>query len=338
MLKMASPIQNLLETRDWLLADGATGTNLFNMGLTAGEAPELWNRDQPKKILDLYESSLKAGVDLFLTNSFGCNRSRLNLHASADDCFELAEMAASLANEAVAKQNSKAIIAGSMGPTGEIMEPLGTLSFSRAVEYFHEQAEGLKFGGVDILWIETISAKEEFLAAQEACRLADMPWCGTMSFDTVGYTMMGFTPRNLVELVSELDIKPEGFGANCGAGASDLVLTILGISELYPDIPIIAKGNAGIPHIKEGEIHYSGSPEIMATYAELARNAGAKIIGGCCGTTSLHLNAMKNRLEREPLGARPTHEEVRNLLGEPSFNPGQKKRAKKGSRRRKQKI
>ncbi len=334
---MALPIQNLLKTRDWLLADGATGTNLFNMGLAAGEAPELWNRDQPEKILDLYKSSLKAGVDIFLTNSFGCNRSRLSLHASADDCFELAERSASLAQEAVAKQNAAAIIAGSIGPTGEIMEPLGTLTYSRAVEYFHEQAEGLKAGGADVLWIETISAKEEFLAAQEACRLADMPWCGTMSFDTVGYTMMGFTPRNLVELVSEVDIKPEGFGANCGAGASDLVLTILAISELNPEIPIIAKGNAGIPQIKEGEIHYSGSPEIMASYAELARNAGAKIIGGCCGTTSLHLEKMKNRLEMKPSGSKPTPEEVKELLGEPSFNQGQKKRVKRGSRRRKQK-
>ncbi len=333
---MASPIQELLKTRDWLLADGATGTNLFNMGLASGEAPELWNRDFPEKIIELYESFLRAGVDIFLTNSFGCNRSRLSLHGSADICFELAERSASLAFEAVNKQNLSAIIAGSIGPTGELMEPLGTLTFSRAVEYFHEQAEGLKSGGADVLWIETISDKEEFLAAHEACNLADMPWCGTMSFDTVGYTMMGFTPKNLVELVSDLDIKPEGFGANCGAGSSDLVLTILAIAELNPELPVIAKGNAGIPQIKCGEIHYSGSPEIMAIYAELARNAGAKIIGGCCGTTALHLEKMKNQLEMKPLGSKPTHEEVKSLLGSPSFDPGQKKRAKKSSRRRKQ--
>ena len=332
---MPSPIQNILQTRDWLLADGATGTNLFNMGLAAGDAPELWNRDQPKKILDLYESSLKAGVDLFLTNSFGCNRSRLKLHAAADDCFELAERSASLAREAVARLNATAIIAGSIGPTGEIMEPLGTLTYTRAVEYFHEQAEGLKAGGADVLWIETISASEEFLAAQEACRLADMPWCGTMSFDTVGYTMMGFTPGNLVELISGVDRKPEGFGANCGAGASDLVLTILAIAELKPEIPLIAKGNAGIPQIRQGEIHYSGSPEIMATYADLARNAGARIIGGCCGTTPLHLEKMRDRLAMKPQGPKPTQEEVKELLGEPSFDPGQRKRARKVSRRRK---
>jgi len=330
-------IHALLKKKGWLLADGATGTNLFNMGLMAGEAPELWNRDQPEKILALYESFLKAGVDLFLTNSFGCNRSRLSLHDSADFCFELAEMSASLAREAIARQNCTAIVAGSIGPTGEIMEPLGTLTYARAVEYFHEQAEGLKSGGADVLWIETISSREEFLAAQEACQLAGMPWCGTMSFDTVGYTMMGFTPRNLVELVSDLDDKPEGFGANCGAGASDLILTLLAISELNPELPVIAKGNAGIPQIKEGKIHYSGSPEIMAIYAELARNAGARIIGGCCGTTPQHLEQMKIRLEKAPMGSKPTHEEVRKLLGEPSFTPGGTKRAKAVNRRRRQK-
>ncbi|MCY4100513.1 MAG: betaine--homocysteine S-methyltransferase [Rhodobacteraceae bacterium] len=334
---MSGIIHDLLKEKGWLLADGATGTNLFNMGLTAGEAPELWNRDQPEKILALYESFLRAGVDMFLTNSFGCNRARLNLHESADDCFELAEMSASLAGEAIARQNCTAIVAGSVGPTGEIMEPLGTLTYTRAVEYFHEQAEGLKSGGADVLWIETISSREEFLAAQEACQLAGMPWCGTMSFDTVGYTMMGITPRDLVELVSEMDNKPEGFGANCGAGASDMILTLLAISELNPELPVIAKGNAGIPQIKEGKIHYSGSPEIMAIYAELARNAGARIIGGCCGTTPQHLEQMKTRLERTPMGPKPTHEEVRELLGEPSFTPGGKKRAKAGNRRRRQK-
>lgn len=334
---MSGSIHDLLKKKGWLLADGATGTNLFNMGLMAGEAPELWNRDQPEKILALYESFLRAGVDLFLTNSFGCNRSRLSLHDSADFCFELAEMSASLAREAIARQNCTAIVAGSIGPTGEIMEPLGTLTYARAVEYFHEQAEGLKSGGADVLWMETISSREEFMAAQEACQLAGMPWCGTMSFDTVGYTMMGFTPRNLVELVSEMDDKPEGFGANCGAGASDLILTLLAISELNPKIPVIAKGNAGIPQIKEGKIHYSGSPEIMAIYAELARNAGARIIGGCCGTTPQHLEQMKFRLESTPVGTKPTHEEVRELLGEPSFTPGGTKRAKAGNRRRRQK-
>lgn len=332
---MTDRLQKLLDNRDWLLADGATGTNLFNMGLASGDAPELWNRDKPEKILALYDAFLKAGVDIFLTNSFGCNRSRLNLHEAAEICFELAERSASLAREAVDKRTSQAIIAGSMGPTGEIMEPLGTLTFTRAVEYFHEQAEGLKSGGADVLWIETISDKNEFLAAQEACNLANMPWCGTMSFDTVGYTMMGFTPKNLVELVSDLQIKPTGFGANCGAGASDMVLTILAISEHKPEIPIIAKGNAGIPCIKEGSIHYSGSPEIMANYAELARSAGARIIGGCCGTTPVHLERMKDRLEKKTNGSKPTHDEVRELLGEPSFQPGEKKRVKRISRRRK---
>ena len=138
-------------------------------------------------------------------------------------------------------------VCGSVGPTGDIFAPMGTLTHELAVEMFHEQAEGLKEGGADVLWVETISAPEEFKAAAEAARLAGMDWCGTMSFDTAGRTMMGVTSAQLAALVEKLPNPPLAFGANCGVGASDLMRTILGFVAAGTERPIIAKGNAGIP-------------------------------------------------------------------------------------------
>ncbi|MBL4813106.1 MAG: betaine--homocysteine S-methyltransferase, partial [Rhodobacteraceae bacterium] len=207
------------------------------------------------------------------------------------------------------------VVAGSVGPTGEIMSPMGTLTYARAVEMFHEQAEGLKAGGADVLWVETISAAEEFRAAAEAFAMADMPWCGTMSFDTAGRTMMGLTSSELVKLVAKIPNKPLGFGANCGVGASDLMRTVLGFAAAGPELPIIAKGNAGIPKYVDGHIHYDGTPELMGEYAVLARDAGARIIGGCCGTMPEHLKVMRETLETRPVGPRPTLDQIATALG-----------------------
>ena len=204
---------------------------------------------------------------------------------------------------------------------------MGSLTHALAVEMFHEQAEGLKEGGADVLWVETISAAEEFQAAAEACALAGMPWCGTMSFDTAGRTMMGLTSAQMVSLVGRLSNPPLAFGANCGVGASDLMRTIMGFMAAAPELPVIAKGNAGIPKYHDGHIHYDGTPELMGEYACLARDAGATIIGGCCGTMPEHLAAMRKALEEHPRGARPTLDEIAEKLG--GFSS-----AKDGHRRR----
>ncbi len=312
---MTHPLARLLETRDWLLADGATGTNLFNMGLSSGDAPEFWNEDHPDRIKKLYNGAIEAGSDLFLTNSFGSNASRLKLHQAQDRAFELSKLAAEIGRECADASGRTVIVAGSMGPTGDIMEPMGTLTHATAVEMFHEQAEGLKAGGADVLWVETISAAEEYRAAAEACALADMPWCGTMSFDTAGRTMMGLTSAAMVDLVEGLKHPPVAFGANCGVGAADLLRTALGYVDAGAKLPIIAKGNAGIPKYVDGHIHYDGTPELMAEYAVLARNAGATIIGGCCGTMPEHLAAMREALETQPRGERPSLEQITAALG-----------------------
>ncbi len=312
---MSDVLSRLLETRDWLLADGATGTNLFNMGLSSGDAPEMWNIDEPEKIRALYKGSVDAGSDIFLTNSFGGNASRMKLHGAENRVRELNRAAAELGREVADASGRTVVVAGSIGPTGEIMEPMGTLSYKGAVEMFHEQAEGLKEGGADVLWAETISAAEEYKAAGEAAMLAGMPWCGTMSFDTAGRTMMGLTSAAMVEMVEKLDHPPLAFGANCGVGAADLLRTVLGFAAAGTERPLIAKGNAGIPKYVDGHIHYDGTPELMADYAVLARDCGVTIIGGCCGTTPEHLVAMRAALETRPRGPRPTLEQITDALG-----------------------
>lgn len=309
------PLASRLAERGWLLADGATGTALFAMGLEAGEAPELLCADRPEVVRALYRSAVEAGSDLFLTNSFGGTAARLKLHGAQARVGELNRLAAEIGREVADAAGRPVLVAGSMGPTGEILEPVGALPFASAVEMFHEQADALRDGGADLLWVETISAPEEYRAAAEAARLAGMPWAGTMSFDTAGRTMMGLTAPGLAALAASLDHPPVAFGANCGTGAADLVRTVLGFAAAEPAQPVIAKGNAGIPRFREGHVHYDGTPALMADYAVLARDAGARIVGGCCGTGPEHLRAMRRALEETEPGARPDLAEVEARLG-----------------------
>ncbi|MGI3211344.1 betaine--homocysteine S-methyltransferase [Roseovarius tibetensis] len=312
---MTNALTRLMARRDWILADGATGTNLFNMGLQSGDAPEIWNDTHPDRITQLYKSAVDAGSDLFLTNSFGGNASRLKLHGAQKRARQLSRISAELGRDVADRYDRAVVVAGSVGPTGEIMAPMGALTHELAVEIFHEQAEGLKEGGADVLWLETISSSEEYAAAAEAFRLADMPWCGTMSFDTAGRTMMGLTSADMAAMVEKLPNPPLAFGANCGVGASDLLRTVLGFVAQGTERPIIAKGNAGIPKFVDGHIHYDGTPDLMADYAVLARDAGATIIGGCCGTMPEHLSRMRTALEARPAGPRPTLDQITEALG-----------------------
>lgn len=312
---MTNALSKLLQTRDWLLADGATGTNLFNMGLESGDAPELWNDMHPERITKLYSMAVDAGSDIFLTNSFGGNAARLKLHGAEKRARELSRISAEIGRDVADSRDRPIVVAGSVGPTGEIMAPMGALTHELAVEIFHEQADGLKEGGADVLWLETISAPEEYKAAAEAFELARMPWCGTMSFDTAGRTMMGMTSADMVNMVDGLANPPLAFGANCGVGASDLLRTVLGFAAQGAERPIIAKGNAGIPKYVDGHIHYDGTPDLMADYAVLARDCGATIIGGCCGTTPEHLEKMHAALTTRPRGERPTLEQIAEALG-----------------------
>jgi len=312
---MTNALAKMLQTHDVILGDGATGTNLFNAGLQAGDAPELWNTDQPTKVTDLYQGAVLAGSDLFLTNTFGGTAARLKLHGAEKRVRELSRVGAELGRDVADRAGRPVIVAGSVGPTGEIMEPVGSLGHELAVEMFHEQAEALKEGGADIAWLETISAPEEYRAAAEAFGLAGLEWCGTMSFDTAGRTMMGLTSAGMVKMVEELDNKPLAYGANCGTGASDILRTVLGFVAQGGERPLISKGNAGIPKYVDGHIHYDGTPELMADYAVMARDSGAQIIGGCCGTMPEHLRHMRDALDSRPRRDRPTLDQITAALG-----------------------
>ncbi len=303
-------LDTLLRTRPWLLADGATGTNLFEMGLQSGDAPELWTLEHPDRIQSLHQMFVDAGADIILTNTFGGNRRRLVLHQAEGQVGELNRAAARLAREVADRAGRPVVVAGSVGPTGDLVEPLGPLSEAEAEDVFLEQMQGLKEGGADIAWIETMSAGEEMRAAASAAGRAGIGFTITASFDTAGRTMMGLSPEAFAAFAASLDPAPTACGANCGVGAPDTLAAVLALSTARPDLVVISKANAGIPQVHGTHVHYSGSPELMADYARLAIDAGARIVGGCCGTSPEHLAAMRNALESHVRGAPPTLEEI----------------------------
>ena len=310
-----SGFEDLLAAKGVLLADGAIGTNLFDMGLVSGDAPELWNVDEPEKVIALHRSFVEAGADIVLTNTFGCNRHRLKLHNAQDRVKELNAAGVKLARDAAAGLDRPVLIGGSIGPTGELFQPLGALSFEEAVEAFCEQMEGLVEGGADILWAETMSAAEEMKAVAEAAQAFDVPLVITASFDTAGKTMMGLSPKALGGLQCDFACTPVAIGSNCGVGASDLLAAVLEITEAYPDAVVVAKANCGIPQIKGEEVVYTGTPELMADYARLAVDAGVRIIGGCCGTSPAHLSAMRSALDGYQKNGRPTLDQIVSGIG-----------------------
>jgi 5-methyltetrahydrofolate--homocysteine methyltransferase len=315
MTAAANPLSDLLQKKGVLLADGATGTSLFAMGLEAGEAPEIWNETKPENITKLHQDFVDAGADIILTNSFGGTRHRLKLHGADNRVKDLNRRAAEIARAVADKAPRKVITAGSVGPTGELLVPLGALTYEGAVDAFAEQMEGLKAGGAEVLWIETMSAPDEIRAAAEAAVKVGMPYVYTGSFDTAGKTMMGLHPRDIHGIAKDIGGGPVAVGANCGVGASDILSTLLDMTDSDPSAVVVVKGNCGIPEYRGAEIHYSGTPPLMADYARLARDAGAKIIGGCCGTSCNHLAAMREALDAYTPGPRPSLEMIVERIG-----------------------
>ncbi|HCK76104.1 MAG TPA: methionine synthase I [Gammaproteobacteria bacterium] len=341
-----SRFEHLLLEREWLLADGATGTNYFFMGLQSGDAPELWNVDYPDRVSLLHQQFLNAGADILLTNSFGGSAYRLKLHQAENRVTELNTAAARVARNCADASGREVVVAGSMGPTGEILEPVGTVSAEAAQSAFAEQAQALADGGADVIWLETMSSKEELQAAGAGAAACRLPVVATMTFDTNGSTMMGVPPPRLVDIYRETVPQLAAYGANCGVGAADLVGTLLAMrSHAAGSDILVAKANCGIPQFVDGEIKYSGTPKLMAEYARLARDCGARIIGGCCGTTPLHLAAMHRALLDHNLRSVPDIEVVVSALGQVTAGtrtacshsldvPIEKRRSRGGRRRR----
>ena len=329
---MRTSLQDLLALGRPLLADGATGTNYFRVGLESGEPPEFWITDHPDRVIGLHQQFVDAGADIILTNTFGCNRHRLKLHNAQARVHELAAGAARLARSVADAASRPVVVAGSVGPTGELFEPLGALTHDEAVDAFAEQIEGLKEGGADVAWIETMSAPEEMRAAAEAAIRVGMPYVCTMSFDTAGRTMMGLAPNTLAAQFADLPVAPVAIGANCGVGASDILVSVLEMAGAVN--PIVCKGNCGIPKFEGTTITYSGTPELMAKYARLAVDAGARIIGGCCGTSPEHLRAMAESIAGYSQGPAPSVESIVATIGPLTNKAPSADGASSGRRRR----
>jgi 5-methyltetrahydrofolate--homocysteine methyltransferase len=243
---MTDRLASLLAQRPWLLADGATGSNLFDRGLMSGDAPELWNSEHPERIADLHRAFVEAGADIILTNTFGGTRYRLKLHKAEARVGELNETAARIARTEADRAGRVVLVGGSMGPTGEILEPLGPLSLDGAREAFALQAAALARGGADLLWIETMSSVEETEAAIAGARTTGLPVVATLSFDTNGRTMMGVTPSELAALHRKHQLA--ACGSNCGTGPAELVACIVNLATASdPTAILVAKANCGIP-------------------------------------------------------------------------------------------
>lgn len=314
---LPNPLQALLAQRDVLFADGAMGTNLFLLGLANGAPGELWNVEQPDSVRSVYQGFVDAGSDIILTNTFGANRFRFALHKLQGRVRELNMAAAALARDVADRAGRPVIVAGDMGPTGDVLEPLGPRTQAEAEEGFHEQAEALRDGGAHVAWIETMFADAELEAAVRGAHRAGLPVVATMTFDTGGRTMMGVRPADAMRNSKNLGVPLAAFGANCGIGPAQLLDSVLGLAQgAAPGDVIVAKSNCGLPVMGDDmKVRYNGTPEIMSAYARMARDAGARIIGGCCGTTPAHVRAMVEAVHGSTRQAPPTYEEIERLIG-----------------------
>lgn len=287
-----------------LVADGATGTMLQQAGLPRGCAPERWNLENPAAVLELHKSYVEAGADIILTNTFGGSRVRLERDSLAEKAFEINQAAAALARQSA---NENTLVFGDIGPTGQLLQPFGNLSAAEAKEAFAEQAAGLAEGGVDALFIETMSDLQEVFAAIEGVRKAcSLPVLVSMSFDTRGRTMMGVKPAHAAKEIWAAGV--DAVGANCGRSLPENLEAVSAMRSSVPDAVLLAKPNAGLPQwVEKGstdsqssEVVYHVSPEVMAEYALRFAEVGVKIFGGCCGSTPDHIRAAAQSLRQIP--------------------------------------
>jgi len=285
----------LLAAGGTIVADGAMGTTVMREGLEPGEAPETWNvrADRRDRIKAVHAGYLEAGAQIVLTNTFGASPIRLEVHGLEDRAHEINLAAAELAREAVGPD---VVVAGSMGPVGAFLAPLGPLTPEEATEAFAIQAAALAAGGVDVLWIETMADLGEVTAAVAGARRAapDLPIVATMTFDSHGRTMMGTWPKDAAAAIAALGVA--AVGANCGTGPDEIETAIEAMHGESPRTVLVAKGNAGVPRFVGTGTVYDMTPEMGAAHARRARALGATIIGGCCGTTPAHIRAMAEAL------------------------------------------
>lgn len=302
--------EELLADGGVLVADGAMGTTLFDLGLEGGGCPESLNVERPELVTEVHARFIQAGADIVLTNTFGGNERRLRLHGLQEQVEELNAAAVACARSAVSASGRRVAIAGSIGPTGDLFEPLGPLTHQQGVEIFHRQAAALARAGVDVLWIETLSSWDELEAAVAGTAGLGVPVAATLSFDTNGRTMMGIRGSELGEWWAAHSLPPAAVGANCGIGPGDAVSVALDITSAAPHAVAIAKANCGMPLYETDRLVYPVGPERMSDYVELAVRSGARIIGACCGSTPAHIAAIRAAVDAGVTGDRPDHSEI----------------------------
>jgi len=288
-------IAELLGDSRPVLSDGAIGTMLQAAGLMPGASPEIWNVEHEDRMRVIHTAYADAGAHLLTTNTFGGTRPRLALHGLEDRVHELNEAGARLAREVA--DSSGVLAMGSMGPTGELMEPLGLYTHDQVVDLFAEQAAGLAAGGAQLLLAETFSDLGEVRAAVEGAHRAapDVPIAVTMTFDVKGHTMMGVSPSQALHEIAAMGVGL--IGGNCGSGPEEIeqVMTVMS-AERPAGVLLMAQSNAGLPQLVGDEFRYGGTPEVMADYALRMQELGVDVIGSCCGSTPSHTAAMREAL------------------------------------------
>jgi 5-methyltetrahydrofolate--homocysteine methyltransferase len=285
----------LLDQRSYVVFDGAMGTMLQEAGLEDGGSGELWNVEHPDAVVAIHRAYLEAGSTIVTTNTFGGTKPRLDMHDLGDRVFELNEAGAAVATKAA--EPFGALVAGDLGPTGELLEPIGTLSPDDAQALFEDQLRGLVSGGIDLVLVETMSDLTEVTAAVRASQAVapGLPIVVTLSFDTHLRTMMGVTPADAVVALGALGVT--AVGANCGRGPGEMEQVMSQMAAARPDgLLLIAQSNAGLPQLVGDHFEYDAEPSTMADHAVSLRGIGVDIIGGCCGSTPDHLRAMSGAL------------------------------------------
>ena len=287
--------RELIAANRTVIADGAMGTMLFANGLMFGDPPEVWNLSKPDVIRRIHRGYLDAGSQILMTNTFGGNRMRLSLHGLQDRVAELNQTAAILLRSEVDAAGGDALVAGDIGPSGAILAPTGTLDYDEAVDIFAEQAAALVAGGVDLIWIETMSDLTEIKAAIEGVRRVSpgIALITTMTFDTRGHTMMGVSPEQAVASLTAWGA--DAVGGNCGNGPDELITVIERMRAADPDVILVAKSNAGMPELVDMRAVYRADPETMAD----GRAGDAR--GGCVDHRRLlrqHARASRPRSRR----------------------------------------
>jgi 5-methyltetrahydrofolate--homocysteine methyltransferase len=291
----ANRIATLLDGRDVVLFDGGMGTLLQDSGLEDGAAGELWNVDNPDAVREIHERYAAAGATFLTTNTFGGTRPRLELQGLGDRVDELNRAAAEIAREVADRHGL--LVAGDLGPTGELLEPLGTMTAAEAQSVFEEQLRPLVEVGIDVAIIETMSDLSEVEAAVAAVRAVapDLPIVATLSFDTNLHSMMGVSPRQAVERLGALGV--DAVGANCGRGPVEMEAIAAELVAARPDgLLLIAQTNAGLPQLVGDHFEYDAPPAELAEHAIHLHDAGIDLIGACCGSTPEHLRAMHDAL------------------------------------------